>query len=495
MQPLPQGLREINCTPSRYRPGMKPMAQVELTSKSIIKYRSLAVANCERQEVHDKKQNNLVLRIQPRGLRWGLRLSVQGADRRVDLGGVDDWSIAEARELGSEAGKMLRNRTGIPDADWVHAKRIEYGKIKAPPVGERSEPVAKTRGWTFTDAKEAYLAEVKRTLRPATHEDYRGMLGVEVLAPLATVPVASIDRQQMSKLVQSVHQSGRERHSEHLASVVRPMWTWLAGDNQIERSGVGQGAMIGLKAPPRSRSEWSEAGYVPPMIELGRIVAIARSGALHSAISDAVQLLAFSAQRRLTVATARTKDFEPVRGGCLWNIPSAFMKSGTKKKTRTVHVVPLTTAQWNLVQRAMENSIDPDSEWLFPQFRPRRAGDQLKHMSASTLTRALLLMNGVEASPHDLRRAFATHGEFILKWKRANSQSILDHGEGEEGSDVTGIHYALHNGTHHKWRTMRKWSEAVEDAVAKAIVSDDRLTDAHWLKAEVDRMRYCDDAD
>lgn len=270
------------------------------------------------------------------------------------------------------------------------------------------------------------------------------------------------------------------------------MWTWLAGDNQLGESGITAGEMIALRAPPRTLDELDdEDGYVPSMAELGRVVALARTQVLTPAISSAVELMVFTAQRRLTVVSARRQDFEPITGGALWRIPSAFMKARrTGRKRRSVHVVPLPTTVWGVVRRAMADSIDPESEWLFPQFRPRRAGGFVGHMSASTLTRALLLMPGIAASPHDLRRGFATHGERRLGWARFHTKSILDHGEGDEGSDVTGLHYALHDGTHHKWGTMEKWAKAVEAEVAPALAADARLGDLLWLKQQVDDRRY-----
>ena len=468
------------------------MVRVGLTAKSVMLLRAKAAPGCAREEVRDGKQSNLILRVQPRGARWALRLSIKGKDRRLDLGSVDDWTLVEARELGSQANKMLRNRSGIPDSEWLHKQRIEYGKIETFAAEEEASRPATTDKWTFDKAREAYLSEVQRTLRPATHVDYGAMLHIKELAPLRDLPVGSIDRKTVSKIVQSVHHSGRERHAEHLASVIRPMWTWLAGDNQVAESSVVEGTMAGLKAPPRTRDDWTIPGYVPDMREIGRIVAIARASVFEPAISFAIELAAFSAQRRLTVVSARKCDFESTANGCLWKIPSAFLKSGSRRKSRNVHVVPLPKLIWDLVQRAMKETHDPDSDWLFPQFRPKRAGGRVAFMSASTLTRGLWLMPDVTASPHDIRRAFATHGEAVLGWKRMNSKSILDHGEGDEGSDVTAIHYALHYGAHHKWKTMKKWAKAIEDEVALAIAEDPRLKDRVWLKSRIDQRRYRD---
>src|SRR5690606_17583051 len=108
---------------------------------------------------------------------------------------------------------------------------------------------------------------------------------------LAGRPVAGITLEEMSVAVEDVHRRGVERHAEHLASVVRPMWSFLGSPTKRGRSGVTPGSMKELAAPERSRqadgSAKRKAKYIPPMLEVGRIVAICRSGAMHPIVAAA----------------------------------------------------------------------------------------------------------------------------------------------------------------------------------------------------------------
>ena len=113
-------------------------------------------------------------------------------------------------------------------------------------------------------------------------------------------------------------------------------------------------------------------------------------------------------------------------------------------------------------------------------------------MNKSVLTRALLLMPDVVASPHDVRRSFATLGESVLGLKRSDTKAILDHSEGEKSGDVTRQHYALHDGRHFKWPICATWVTEVEAQVPDAVAEDPRLLDAVWLKSQVDKARYGD---
>ena len=470
------------------------MPSIDITATTLKKAKADAKAGSARYEITDARQSGLCIRVGATGARWQIRWKRLGRNSRLDIGDLDDWSIVEAREITSKARSFLRT-TGIPDDKWLHNRKVEYRKVeRAAPEPRAAAPIRLL--WDFETAKAEYLAEVQRTRRPATWDDYRNMLAAPELAPLAKKLVADIKRERLAEIVASIFRSGRERHAEHLASVLRPMWTFLGGDAQIRRSGVTPGIMAGLRAPVRTLDEGDDGTepelYVPPLIELGRILSIARSpGVLDEQIGLAVQLTVHSAQRVLTVVSAKVAHFEEVDGGGLWSIPPARRKSGTSRRGKTHdHVIPLPAAAWRVVKRAMEIAAEKDSPWLFPGYRPRKSGDPVTHMNKSVLTRALLLMPNVVASPHDIRRSFATLGESVLGLKRSDTKAILDHSEGEKSGDVTRQHYALHDGRHFKWPIADTWVTEVEAQVPDAIAEDPRLLDSGWLKAQVDLARY-----
>jgi integrase len=274
--------------------------------------------------------------------------------------------------------------------------------------------------------------------------------------------------------------------------VVRPFWKWLEADEQIRKSGITMGAMTGLAAPERTLDEdEDDAGeYVPPLEEVGRIIAVCRSGAIDPMIAAAVELTAWTAQRRRAVAEAKRTQFEDLAGGRgLWHIPPSSRKtrtkSGVKKKA---HVIPLPPAVWACVQRAIEIEHKADSDYVFPQLRAKKKGDAKTSIHPSSITHALGFMPGVQASPHDLRRAFGTHGESRFGLLRSDVQSILDHAAGS--GDVTGTHYSLHDGTHRTWPIMQAWVDGLQPFIDAAI---EGLEPVDEIKAAIAKARYGDD--
>ena len=433
----------------------------------------------------------LFLRVQPRGSKWGWRTALAGKTLRLDLGPLEEWSLLEARIVAGAASAMVKSRLGVPTAEWLHVQRVRHGKIEAE-VRASATNAREFSQWTFAEAREAYLGEVERTLRPATFVDYRHMLRIAELADIENEKVSRITRPRLAEIVANVHRSGRERYANKLADTLRPMWRWLGGDAQVGRSGIEVGIMERLKAPAASRRDDADDDhnrYVPPLAEVGRILLMSQNPAFDPQIGAAIALLCYAVQRRRAIVSARIREFVPIGDGTegLWRMPPAHRKTADKRGDRRHHVVPLPGGIWTIVQTQIERA--GDSEWLFPAFRPKRAGDPVSHMNESVLTRGLLLMPCVAASPHDIRRAFATHGE-LLGWSLGDSKAVLDHNEGVPTNDVTRESYALGDGTHLKWPILKKWAVTIEKSAAEALAEAPNITDRDWLKREIDKARY-----
>lgn len=468
-----------------------------ITNKLIADTKKLVEGDRKRRELIDGKAPNLILRVGVRDARWSWKVEIQGTTHRLDLGPLSEWTIEQARTLAITASSLVRSKVGIPNAMWLHDQRLALGKavgqvvLAVDPVDETPVEKLTFHHYDFRAARIIYLKEVERTLREDTLRDYRQLLEDEALAPLEKFKTSEITRDQVSRIVAVVHRSGRERYAEKLAGAVRTMWAFLAEDVHRKRSGVEPGAMLLLRAPKASRKERgalkekaSKARYVPDMIELGRIVAIARSGAFDLKQSAAIELLVMTAQRRRPVVSCWKEDFVAVLDDTagLWRQPPAHRKSARMRDDGTDHTVPLPGPVWDLVKAQLARS---KSQWLFSQYRTRRQGMSTNFMSPEIMTRAFLMMPGVEATPHSVRRAFATHGEEKLNFSRLATKQVLDHARGADPSDVTANSYALHNGTHESWPTMRKWVEYVESFVQPAIDADPRILDVEWLKREI----------
>ncbi|PZQ19256.1 MAG: hypothetical protein DI565_02460 [Ancylobacter novellus] len=462
-----------------------------------------------RREVIDRTQG-LILRVGARGAAWTWKHVLNRKTLRLTIGPWPEWSIAEARDVAAAATSLLRAKRGIPNEAWLQAERVRLGKADAG-AAEAATP-ATIRAWDFATAREHYLDWVKQKRAEATWRDRRYILHGPDLAPFEGRRVGTITRQEFAGVLARIHERGAERHAEHVAETLRPMWTYLADDSRIGETGVEVGIMERLKAPERSRRvgamgqiEIGRGQYVPPPEELARIVAICDAGVMSDDMSVAIAMLVFLGQRRRMVASAVIEDFEDLgERGALWWIPAAHRKTALTRGLYSAHVVPVPPTIWARIQPQIKSALErqPSDEerdanapppepvkpgrgrhkrvppqigvrqskhlhWLFPGARPRKWGEEVTHIHVDDLTHRIRELPDVLASAHELRNGFATHGEAILGFSRAQTRMILDHSEGGESQDVT-ARYALHRGMHAKWPIMQAWCEFLDAALPKA---------------------------
>lgn len=410
-----------------------------------------------------------------------MRTSYKRREIRLRLAGVDLLTLDQARAIVSDGMLMLREKRLLPDAGWVRHKLVELGIVAK--AEEQVSIPRRPQTWTYAQAVDAYLVEVKRTRRERTWSDRRDMLGIAEMKPLRERLVGSISRREIATIVAEIHRSGRERHAAHLCEAVRPMWTWLAGDAQQLRSGVLGNDMALLRAPEKTNREGEEdGGYVPPPAEVGRILKIAQAGVVDDVLADALLLMLFTSQRRRTVVNARLADFvEEADGSLTWAIAPLHRKTGRGKK-RT-HDLPLSATPAAMARRRIavaQADEENESPWLFPGVRPRRAGDAVTHVHADSLTHLMDALPGSQAAPHDIRRGLATHLEDELGMEQSEFKVVLDHSEGKKGDDVTEKHYSRARRLAKKQAILEPWATLIEKHAAAT-----QLGDLEALKAGI----------
>lgn len=450
-------------------------------------------AKTARVNVTDSRSRGLVLRGGPEGLVWGHRVQLAGKPCRLVLGTVDRWTIAEARAIANAATDFAKSHKRAPDDAWLQSHLVAIGKIEAPANADDGSSAFPT----FAEGRTEFLDYVAGHLSASSVASYRTSLTHTQLSVLDDRRLPTISRDDIMEIVLDVHKE-HERTAELIISAVRPMFNFLGEDGRRRRYGVEPGIMAALKNPPRKTvaldddseddgdDPWS-AGYVPEISELGRIIAVARSGIMTPITAGAVELTCWTVQRRRTIASARLQDFFDLGDGTgLWRIQPVSRKGGRAKKRP--HTIPLPAPIWAAVEKAAKVALekDPTTKWLFPGARPRRVGMAVKHISPWTLGHRFADIPGCGATPHDCRRTMGTHGEQLLGFARIDTGFLMDHEESVRQSDritsrtagtgthdVTGAHYSLHDGTHHSWPVMRAWADALEKAVAEATAALD----------------------
>jgi hypothetical protein len=479
----------MSCSSQPSRPKVAPVGTVKLAEKLTVRSVEKHIAAGREVDVRDAAAPGLVLRIRASGSwKWTLRRAFQGRDARIDLG--DEWTLDEARDIAAEATRRVKMGWAIYLSgssaregwdQWLRERLLRKNGIpqKAFSAPERPKPPPAPTSVTFREAIDLYYAELERTRRTTTATEYRlALLGPE-MRELLPKTVRDLKRTDFAAAVAAIHRRGAERHAEVVATVLRGLWRFLGSDAMRKQTAVDPDEMRGLRPPERSLVEdtdGDEGLHVPEAAEIGRIVRWLRSDAATERDRLAGTLLVYTVQRRRAVALARKADFESIGNGTgLWRLPPLHRKSASRAKRKGrdvgVHIVPLPPSAWGVVERAKD--LASDSEYLFPAMRQRRAGKEATTMHPSLLTHLFAEIPDSQASPHDMRRAFATTYRVAAGLLVADCGLILDHGrrEDNEGAEaVTATHYAFSGIGKKAWSIMRGWIDFV-DACAAACES------------------------
>ena len=175
----------------------------------------------------------------------------------------------------------------------------------------------------------------------------------------------------------------------------------------------------------------------------------------------AALLTIYTVQRRSAVVQARIDEFSDVDGVACWVIPPLHRKTAMMRLRHGTeagsHVIPLTRQTREIVEKA--RALAGDSEWMFPATKARRVGSAVTHMPPEAITHLLGDVPGRPASPHDVRRAFATTYARAARITLSQKKLILDHAEDIPAGDVTAGHYAFDPRIEEKLPIVTGWAD------------------------------------
>ena len=298
----------------------------------------------------------LSLVVKPNGRRsWVVRLTIDGKQRDIGVGGYPAVSLAEARR------KLAELRADVAGGDDPAARGP-----KVPTFGEAAIAVHAMNAprWRNDHHSREWLDSLRRHAAPQWGMQADRIRRSDVLAVLTPIWHS---KPETARRV-------RQRIRKTLAYV-------MAFHEHIAPNAAGEGIDAALPALPKVANHQRAVSYgeVP-----AAVVAIEGSKA-SEASKLALRFLILTGVRSGEARGARWEEID----GDVWLIPGHRMKGGTE------HRVPLSHQALDVLAEARD--LDDRSGLVFPS--PLRPGEPLSHQALLKVLR----VNGIDSSAHGFR--------------------------------------------------------------------------------------------
>jgi integrase len=288
-------------------------------------------------EVRDAKVTGLLVRVSPgRTKTFGLWYRIFGKPRRMTLGRYPALTLAEAR-IRARVALDLVSQGRDPAAEKQKVRENYSSRLVPVIVEEYVEKYAKphTRGWKETDR----------------------LLRVEFVKPWDKLPVESITKQDISKILNAMVARNAPSTANHAFAAIRGLCNWAVSQGYLEAS-----PCLGMKAPTKIKRRQR------------RLKDSDLIGVWHAArqigwpFGSIVQLLILTGQRRGEVAGMRWDELD--LSTRIWTIPAE------RNKANRLHTLPLSDATVGLLAslpkvhqefvfpaRGRQNQVSGFSKW------------------------------------------------------------------------------------------------------------------------------------
>lgn len=339
----------------------------------------MAAKSFEKGKYADGQGLWLVKRDKKHG-KWMLRLTIHGDRREMGLGSWPAVSIAEAREIASEARQKVRL-----EIDPIIERIINKQAAKPMSLEEAIKSCFSARKAQLKDDGKA-----GRWLSPLT---------LHVIPKIGNVPVANINQ-------------------HHLKSTLAPIWHSKAStaEKALQRIGLAliHAAALGLevdlnavrKAQALLGAQRHSVTHIAamPYVDTPRFYQWLAKQTGVAAL--ALQFLILTGSRTTEV---RLATFDEIEDG-VWTL------AAERTKTNTARRIPLPDEAERLVAVAKSRAVN---DYLFPSYK----GKPLSDSAMSKLMREA----GYEARPHGFRSTLRTWAEECTEADYATKETVLGH--------------------------------------------------------------------
>jgi integrase len=337
--------------------------------------------------VWDSELAGFGIRLQGRRRTYIVQYRANGRTRRITLGSVERVTLTQAREA---ARKLLaRVALGEDPQDEKAAKRRQ---------AER----------TFRKVVEVYLAEKKRTLRPASYKVTKLYLTGPYFRLLHSRGIGEIEHPDIAARLSAI----TRKHSASTAAAARrhlsAMFTWA-----MEEGWIKQNPVVGTRNP-------GEAKKRTRILSDGELVAVWNACDGNDDFSRIVRQLILLGKRPQEIGGMRAGEFDLEAGteAGTWELPEERSKNGY------AHLIDLAPAALKIVRMAFPfgkrdhlfgaRSARGFTEWAHGKAAlDRRLGGKVKPWQLRDIRRTVATrMGDIKIHPHVIEAVLNHHSGY-----------------------------------------------------------------------------------
>jgi integrase len=325
-----------------------------------------------------------------------------GRERRMGLGSLRTWSLAEARERARECRQLLDQ---TEPKDPIEQRRAARARLK--------EEAA--RLITFQQCAELYLASHGRSWRSARHSaQWTSTLKDFVYPVIGAIPVSVIDTPLVLKVIEPVWQKKTETASRVRNRIEAILdWASVRGHRKGENPARWRGHLQKM-LPARSKLAPVKHHAALPYAQVPAFIAGLQ--ACKGTAPQALEFIVLTAARRGEVIGVRWPEIDVATQ--TWTVPAERMKSGRE------HKVPLSARALNILA-----GLPREKRQDGYVFVGARSGRPLSNMAMSRILRR---MNFADLTVHGFRSSFRDWAAEQTNFAREVAEAALAHAVGDK---------------------------------------------------------------
>lgn len=319
---------------------------------------------------------------------WIFKFKVAGKSREMGLGGVNTFSLAEARERAREQRQRLAD--GI---DPIAARREDALQRR----------MADASTITFDKAAERYIDAHAAGWRNDKHrQQWENTLATYASPIIGDLPVSRVDTAQVLRVLQPIWTAKPETASRLRGRIESVLdWAKVQGYREGENPARWKGH-LDMTLPARAKVAKVVHHAALPWREVGAFMRDLR--AMPGASALAVEFIILTACRTSEAINAKWREFD--LNAKVWTIPADRMKASKE------HIIPLSDGALRILSAMRDQS---DGAYVFPGTKEKPLSNMAGLALLKRMGRADLTVHGFRSTFRDWAGESTAHPREVIE--------------------------------------------------------------------------------